>query len=64
MSVNGAKKEQLVEEFHVEVYSSGRIKWDRLDAFISAAAVDRDGLMAHLRRKLKSDRFSARSLAA
>jgi hypothetical protein len=29
------KEDQLVEEFAVQVYTSGRIDWDRLDVFLS-----------------------------
>ena len=66
MSIIRTKKEQLVEEFHVEVYSSGRIKWDNLDAFVPKRAVDRAGLMNHLKRKLAGFReeLGHRSLAA
>lgn len=55
MSTAKTKRDQLVEEFHVQVYSSGRIDWDNLDAFVPRRSVNRDGLMNHLKRKLKCE---------
>jgi hypothetical protein len=37
------KQDQLVDEFHVQVYASGRIDWDRLDAFLARNAPARGG---------------------
>jgi hypothetical protein len=62
MFIGGKKKEQLVEEFNVQLYSNGRIEWDNLDAFIEKKAVNRDGLTALLNERLGREAPEARSL--
>jgi hypothetical protein len=64
MSIDGKNNEILVDEFNVQLYSNGRIAWDRLDAFIEKNAVKRNGLRAYLRQKLTRGTSADRAVAA
>ena len=64
MSIDRKEDAQLVDEFNVQLYSNGRIAWDRLDAFLEKNAVKRSGLKSYLREKLARARSEGRAVAA
>ena len=64
MTIQGKKREQLVEEFNVQIYSSGRIDWDRLDAIIDKQASKHSGLKNLLKYRLAREAASSHPVAA
>lgn len=53
MSRNHKNNELLVEEFHVQVFSNGRIDWDNLDSYIPPRELKPSALLNRLKQRLE-----------
>jgi hypothetical protein len=50
------KNAQLIDEFHVQVYSNGRINWDNLDRIVPILTAHRHYMMGLVERKTAGTR--------